>query len=117
MEWGVRGGVSGDDVTSVITSSGPLKCKYFANIHFTVYGGSRCERVGERVDGWSVWVKGVSGDDVTSVITSSEPLKCEYFAYMYIKVYGGFMCERVGERVGGWIGGGEGGCREMTSRG
>ena len=97
--------MSGNDVTWMITSSGPPKCKYFANIYFTVYGGSRCERVGERVDGWSVWVKGVSGDDVTSVITSSGPLKCEYFTYMYIKVYRGSRCERVGEREGGWSGG------------
>ena len=42
LEWGMRG-VSGDDVTWVITSSGPLKCEYFAYKYIKVYGGSRCE--------------------------------------------------------------------------
>ena len=50
---GGEGGVSGDDVTRVITSSGPLKCEYFAYIYIKVYGGSRCERVMEREGGWS----------------------------------------------------------------
>ena len=50
---GGEGAVSGDDVRWVITSSGPLKCDYFAYIYIKVYGGSRCERVVEREAGWS----------------------------------------------------------------
>ena len=33
-------GVSGDDVTWMITSSGPLICEYFLYIYIKVYGGS-----------------------------------------------------------------------------
>ena len=50
---GGEGGVSEDDVTRMITSSGPLKCKSFAYIYIKVYWGSRCERVVEREGRWS----------------------------------------------------------------
>ena len=36
---GKERGVLGDDVTTVITSSGPLKCVYFAYMYIKVYGG------------------------------------------------------------------------------
>ena len=52
MEWEVRG-VSEDDVTWVITSSGPPKCEYFAYICINVYWESRWERVVDRERGWS----------------------------------------------------------------
>ena len=59
--------MSEDDVTWVMTSSGPLKCEYFAYKYMKVYWGSSCERVEERDWGW----RGVvSGDDVTWVMTS-----------------------------------------------
>ena len=50
--------MSEDDVTRVITSSGPLKCEYFAYMYIKMYGGLMCERVGDRVRGWIGVVKG-----------------------------------------------------------
>ena len=57
-----EGGVSGDDVTWVMTSSGPPKIEYFGYKYMKVYGGSRCERVEERDGGWR---GGYLGGDVT----------------------------------------------------
>ena len=57
-----EGGVSGDDVTWVMTSSGSRKREYFGYKYMKVYGGSRCKSV-EKSDG--VWRGGVSVDDVT----------------------------------------------------
>ena len=53
-------GMSGDDVTWMLTSSGPLKCEYFAYIYIKVYGGSRCERVVEVEGGSSGGYRGVT---------------------------------------------------------
>ena len=49
---GGEGGVSGDDVTWVMTSSGPRKSEYFGNKYMKVYEGSRCERLEEGDGGW-----------------------------------------------------------------
>ena len=86
-----EGGVSGDDVTWVITSSGPLKCEYFAHNYINVYGGSRCERVEERERGGN---RGVSRSDVTYLMTSSGPPKCVYLMFRWIQVYWETRCER-----------------------
>ena len=45
-------GVSGGDVTYMMTSSGPGKSEYFGYKYMKVYGGSRCESVEERDGGW-----------------------------------------------------------------
>ena len=42
---GGEGGVSGDDVTWVMTSSEPLKSEYFGYKYMKVYGESMCERL------------------------------------------------------------------------
>ena len=104
-----RGGVSEDDVTWVMTSSGPRKSEYFVYKYMKVYGGSRCERVEERYWGWR---GGVSRGDVTKVMTSSGTLKCVYLMYRYTMVYGEARCERGEWRDEGWRG-----CLRMTSRG
>ena len=86
---GGEGGVSGDDVTWMMTSSGPRKSEYFGYKYMKVYG-DQC------VKGWRRWIwigeGGVSEDDVTWVMTSSGPRKSDYFVYKYMKVYGGSRC-------------------------
>ena len=59
---GGEGWVSGDDVTWVMTSSGPRKSEYFGYRYIKVYGGSRSKRFVEMDGGW----RGrLSGGDVT----------------------------------------------------
>ena len=52
---GVRGGISGGDVTYVMTSSGTPKCVYLMYRYIRVYGETRCERC-EKGDEW--WMGG-----------------------------------------------------------
>ena len=93
--------MSEDDVTWVMTSSGPRKSEYFVYKYMKVYKGSRCESVEERDRGWR---EGGVGVDVTYVMTSSGPLKCVYLMYRYTMVYGEARCER-GEWIDeGWRG-------------
>ena len=59
LQGGVRGGRTVSTIWAHVTSSGPLKCEYFACIYIKVYGGSRCERFEER-EGVGVGVRGVT---------------------------------------------------------
>ena len=52
--------MSGDDVTHMMTSSGPRKSEYFGNKYMKVYGGSRCERLEEGDGSWRGGCLGVT---------------------------------------------------------